>query len=242
MSKKAVIFGATSLIAEHTARLLAAEGWELVLVGRNRQALQAVASNLRLMGCAPVHELLGDAADMSALPQLVDSAHQLLGRFDLALIAWGSFYPNPDARQIQEMERINHTAATALAELLGEALAQQRGGTLAVLSSVAGDVLRPANFFYGSTKAALDADLRKLRLKLAPRGVRVLTIKPGRVETPMTAFAPRSFLTATPAATAAGIRRALQGRRDVVYVPGWLRAAFFVLRLLPKWLVSRLRF
>lgn len=242
MSRKAVIFGATSLIAEHTARLLAAEGWELALVARHREALRAVAAHLRLTGSAPVHELQGDADDMDALPRLVDSTRQLLGRFDLALIAWGSFYPDPDARQIQEMERVNHTATMALAELLGEVLAQQRGGTLAVLSSVAGDVLRPANFFYGSTKAALNADLWQLRLKLASCGVHVLTLKPGRVETPMTAFAPRSFLTAMPAATAAGIRRALRGRRDVVYVPGWLRAAFFVLRLSPKWLVSRLRF
>ena len=242
MSKKAVIFGATSLIAEHTARLLAAEGWELVLVGRHREALQAVASHLRLTGCAPVHELLGDAADMSALPQLVDSARQLLGRFDLALIAWGCFYPNPDARQIQEMERINHVATTALAELLSHVFAQQRGGTLAVLSSVAGDVLRADNYSYGRTKAALTADLQGLRQTLAPCGVNVLTIKPGRVETPMTACIPRSPFSVTPAAIAAGICRAIRSKRDVVYVPGYLRAVFFVLRSLPKWLVKRLCF
>ncbi|MBI5687269.1 MAG: SDR family NAD(P)-dependent oxidoreductase [Verrucomicrobia bacterium] len=242
MSKTAIIFGATSLIAEHTARLLAAEGWELVLVGRNRQALQVVASHVRLTGCAPVHELHGDATDMDSLPQLVESANQLLGRLDLALIAWGCFFPNPDARQIQEMERINHVATTALAKLLGQALAQQRGGTLAVLSSVAGDVLRPANYSYGSTKAALDADLQELRQTLAPCGVRVLTIKPGRVETPLTACVPRSPFSATPAATAAGICRAIQSKQDVVYLPGWLRAVFFVLRSLPKGLVKRLRF
>lgn len=242
MSKKAVIFGATSLIAEHTARLLATEGWELVLVGRNRQALQAVASHLRLTGSAPIHELHGDASDMDSLPQLVDSARHLLGRFDLALIAWGSFYPNPNARQIEEMERINHTATTVLAELLGEALAQERSGTLAVLSSVAGDVLRADNYSYGSTKAALTAHLQRLRQTLSPCGVRVLTIKPGRVETPMTACIPHSPFSATPAAIAAGICRAIRNKRDVVYVPGYLSALFLVLRSLPEWLLKRLRF
>lgn len=242
MSKKAVIFGATSLIAEHTARLLAAEGWELVLVGRHRETLQAVASHLRLTGRAPVHELHGDATDMSSMPQLVDSSRRLLGRFDLALIAWGCFYPNPDARQFQEMARVNHVATAALAELLGQVFAQQRCGTLAVLSSVAGDLGRADNHSYGSTKAALTACLQGLRQTLSPCGVNVLTIKPGRVETPMTACIPRSPFSATPAAIAAGICRAIRNKRDIVYVPGYLRAVFFVLRSLPKWLLKRLRF
>ncbi|MFA6563413.1 MAG: SDR family NAD(P)-dependent oxidoreductase [Verrucomicrobiia bacterium] len=242
MSNKAVIFGATSLIAEHTARLLATEGWELVLVGRNRQALQAVASHLRLTGSAPVHELHGDASDMDSFPRLVDSARLLLGRFDLALIAWGSFYSSPDARQIQEMERINHVAIVALAERLGQVFAQQRSGTLAVLSSVAGDVLRADNYSYGSTKAALTADLQGLRQTLAPCGVRVLTIKPGRVETPMTACIPCSRFTVEPAAIAAGICRAIRRKKSVVYLPGYLCVVFFVLRSLPEWLLKRLRF
>ncbi|MBI5817641.1 MAG: SDR family NAD(P)-dependent oxidoreductase [Verrucomicrobia bacterium] len=242
MSNKAVIFGATSLIAEHTARLLAAEGWELVLVGRHREALHAVASHLRLTGCAPIHELLGDAANTDALPQLVDSARQLLGHLDLALIAWGCYHPNPDARQSREMAQINYVASAALAELLGRVFAQQHSGTLAVISSVAGDVRRSDNYAYGSTKAALTAYLQGLRQTLSPCGVNVLTIKPGRVENPLTAGILRSRFSVEPATIAAGICRAIQRRKSVVYLPGYLRVVFFVLRSLPEWLLKRLRF
>ncbi len=242
MSNKAVIFGATSLIAEHTARLLAAEGWELVLVGRHREALHAVASHLRLTGCAPMHELYGDAEDMDALLQLVDSACRLLGCLDLALIAWGCYYPDPDARQSREMTQVNYVASAKLAELLGRVFAQQHSGTLAVISSVAGDVRRSDNYAYGSTKAALTAYLQGLRQTLSPCGVNVLTIKPGRVETPLTAGILRSRFSVEPATIAAGICRAIQRRKSVVYLPGYLRVVFFVLRSLPEWLLKRLLF
>ena len=241
MSKKAVIFGATSLIAEHTARLLAAEGWELALVGRNRQALQTVAAHLRLTGCAPVYELHGDAADMDALPQQVEAARQLLGRFDLALIAWGVFYQEPDAQQLREMTQVNHRAPAALAELLGRVFAQQRDGTLAVISSVAGDPGWAEHHPYGQTKAALNASLQTLRKTLSPCGVTVLTIKPGPTETPLIACIRRSPFTTDPATVAAAICRAVRNKRSVVYLPGWLRVVFFGMQFLPSWVVRRLR-
>jgi short-subunit dehydrogenase len=106
---------------------------------------------------------------------------------------------------------------------------------------VAGDRGRQSNYVYGSAKAAVTAFTSGLRQRLYPKGVRVLTIKPGFVSTPMTAAFKKGVLWATPAKVAADIVRAMDRRSSVIYTPWFWRPIMWVIRSVPETVFRRLR-
>ena len=113
-------------------------------------------------------------------------------------------------------------------------------GTLAVISSVAGDRGRKSNYVYGASKGALNIFLDGVRNRIDRSGVHVLTIKPGFVATPMTAHLPQNALFATPAKVAAGIFKAVEKRKDVVYVPAFWALIMLILRMIPRRIFKKL--
>jgi decaprenylphospho-beta-D-erythro-pentofuranosid-2-ulose 2-reductase len=117
---------------------------------------------------------------------------------------------------------------------------QQKSGTLAVISSVAGDRGRQSNYVYGAAKGMVNIFAQGLRNRLFKSGVNVLTIKPGFVDTPMTAGFRKGFLWATPERVARDIVKAIAGRESEVYTPVFWRALMIPIRLLPEWLFKRL--
>ena len=122
-------------------------------------------------------------------------------------------------------------------------MAARRGGRIAVITSVAGDRARRSNYIYGTAKGALALFVQGLRAKLHSTGVRVLTIKPGPVATPMTAHMPGSAKFADPAAVACAIYQEIEhGRRDILYVPGRWRWIMTVIRLIPEGIGKQLKF
>ena len=114
-------------------------------------------------------------------------------------------------------------------------------GTLCAIGSVAGERGRASNYVYGAAKSAVSTCLQGLRQRLAPRGVRVATIKPGFVDTPMTARFRKGLLWASPETVGAGIVAAIARGRSVVYLPGFWRIVMAVLRALPEAVFLRLR-
>ena len=118
---------------------------------------------------------------------------------------------------------------------------QSRGGCIAVISSVAGDRGRQSNYVYGSAKGGLDRFLQGLRNRLYRAGVAVVTIKPGFVDTPMTAALPKNALYASPRQVARGVYRAIEARRSVVYLPWFWRPIMLLIKLLPESVFKRLR-
>jgi short-subunit dehydrogenase len=109
----------------------------------------------------------------------------------------------------------------------------KKTGIIAVISSVAGDRGRASNYVYGSTKAMITAFTSGLRQRLYKSNVAVVTIKPGFVDTPMTASFKKGLLWAKPAAVAAMIVRAIDKRKDEVYVPPFWQAAMIVIKMIP---------
>ena len=109
-----------------------------------------------------------------------------------------------------------------------------------VLSSVAGERVRRANFIYGSSKAGLDGFAQGLGDALQGTGARVLIVRPGFVRTKMTAGMPAAPMSTTPEAVAAATAKALAAGRDVVWVPASLRLAFAGFRHLPRVVWRRL--
>jgi len=242
--QKILIVGATSAIAEATARLWAARGEALFLVGRNGARLEAIAADLRVRGAVSVGCLAMDATDRAAHAAMLEAATAALGGLDVALIAHGTL---PDQKACEASVELtlreidnNGLSVVALAMLLATRFEAQGHGTLAAIGSVAGDRGRQSNYVYGAAKGMLDLFLQGLRNRLAKKGVQVLTIKPGFVDTPMTASFKKGALWAQPADIARGILRAIEQRRDVVYLPGFWRLIMAIIRHIPERIFKRL--
>ncbi|MFC4161799.1 SDR family oxidoreductase [Chitinimonas lacunae] len=245
--RNVLIFGATSRIAEETARQLVARGCRLFLVGRNPAKLAAIAADLRTRASDPAH-IHAQAADLDQLadhPTLIEAAVAALGTIDTVLIAHGTL---PDQRACEaSVERTlaeihtNALSVISLSSLVANRFAAQGSGTLAVIGSVAGDRGRQSNYVYGSAKGMVDLFLQGLRNRLARQGVAVVTIKPGFVDTPMTAaFDKKGLLWAQPATVAAGIVAAIDSGREVVYLPWFWRYIMLIIRTIPERIFKRL--
>ena len=244
-SRRVAIFGATSAIAQAVARRMASRGDALVLVGRDAQRLEAVAADLKVRGAAAAHCLAADLADTSRHAELVERARAALEGLDVALIAYGYLGSQRGAEsspaELAAILGTNFTSAASLAMHLAGAFERQGGGTLAAIGSVAGDRGRQSNYAYGAAKGGLAIFLDGLRHRLAGRGVRVVTLKPGFVDTPMTRDFPKGPLWASPDRAAASIVAAIDRGASVAYVPGFWRAIMIAIRALPEWLLFRTR-
>lgn len=242
-ARKIAIFGATSAIAQAVARRYADRGAELFVAARDDDKLASVAGDLEARGAARVGTLVADALDDAAPARFLDEAVSFLGRPDAVLIAHGTLPDNDAVRRdgdaVAESFRVNALSAIALATRFAAWFEEVGGGTVAVIGSVAGDRARPSNYVYGAAKGAVDLYLEGMRHKLADTGVRIVTIKPGFVDTPMTAHLPKGLLFASPARVAAGIERAIDRGVEVAYVPGFWRPILFVIRCLPGFVIRR---
>jgi len=240
--QRILIIGATSAIAEATARVYAARGAAIHLAGRQRARLEAIAADLSTRGGRVTTGLL-DVNDFEAHAEALDAAWQALGGVDVALLAHGTL-PDQSAcdgsvtLSLQEFTT-NGTSTIALSAALAQRL--RPGATLAVISSVAGDRGRASNYLYGSAKAAVTAYLSGLGQRLRPTGVNVLTIKPGFVDTPMTASFRKSPLWAKPDGVANGIVRAIGRRKAVAYLPAFWWAIMLVIKSIPEFVFRRIK-
>ena len=238
--RRVLVLGATSAIAQETARIFAARGDALHLIARNASRLAAVADDLRARGAAAVTTAVHDL-DLDS-GQLVADAAAALGGIEIVLLAQGVLGDPAEYDQSAEAAarvlQTNLVGPVALLTRIAPLL--KEGACIAAISSVAGDRGRASNGVYGASKAGLDAFLSALRNRLFKRGVRVVTIKPGFVDTPMTAQVPKNALFASPAAVARGIVRAVDGTADVVYLPFFWRFIMLVIRALPERIFKRL--
>jgi decaprenylphospho-beta-D-erythro-pentofuranosid-2-ulose 2-reductase len=242
--QRVLIVGATSAIAGETAKQFAKEGAHLFLTGRNPDRLAAVAEDLRVRGAAWVETAALDVAHVASHGPVIDSAISSLGVIDVALVAHGTL-PNQKRCQEQveetvEVLHLNFTATIALLTLLANRLESQRYGCLAVITSVAGSRGRRTNYVYGAAKGGVEIFLQGLRGRLFQSNVTVLTIKPGLVDTPMTAGLRKNALYADAGRVGRGINRAIVRRKDVVYLPWFWRPIMAVLTSLPESVFKRL--
>jgi short-subunit dehydrogenase len=243
--RRILIVGATSAIAEATARLFASRGDALFLAGRGESRLQAIAEDLKVRGAALAETFVLDARAMDRFPALLQTATQRLGGLDAALIAHGTLSDQGACQRSVELLReefdINAISVMALCTVLAQQFETEGHGVIAVISSVAGDRGRQSNYVYGAAKAAVTAFTSGLRQRMYRKGVRVLTIKPGFVSTPMTAAFKKGALWATPAKVAADIVRAMDRGGSVIYTPWFWRPIMWVIRSVPETVFRRLR-
>ncbi|MBL7998427.1 MAG: SDR family oxidoreductase [Candidatus Kapabacteria bacterium] len=233
-----VIIGATSAIAQQTAREFARRGAAIMLCARSQEKLDAVAQDLRAYGASRVLTGIFDASDIKSHHGLIEKYASELGGIDAVLIAYGtlpdndSCYLQPDIAQ-QEFT-LNATSIIGLSAQAANYFEKRGGGVIAVISSVAGERGRQSNFLYGAAKGAVSLYTQGLRNRLSSKNIAVVTIKPGFVDTPMTAHVQKNPLFASAQSVGKAIADAMIARKDVVYVPGFWRFIMAVVRAIPE--------
>ncbi len=239
--KRILVLGATSGIAEASIRIWASRGEDLFLIGRNAERLAAVAADARVRGSGYVDTAVTDLDQTHTHAELLAHAINSLGGLDIAYLAVGVLGDQARAeRSFPEAGHILHTnlvAPVSLLTWLANYCAQRHAGTLAVLSSVAGERGRKSNYVYGSSKAGLSIFVDGLRNRVDREGVKVVTIKPGPVKTAMTEGMKGERKFADVNKVAATIVKALdKGSKgpDLLYVPGIWRVIMTVIRAIPE--------
>lgn len=244
ITKKILVLGATSGIAEATCRIWAAQGAQMFLVARNAEKLAAVAADLKTRGAAYVGTAVADLDETDKHAELLAHAVNSLTGMDIAYLAYGVLGDQPraehDFEQAAQILHSNFVAPVSLLTWLANFCEQRHAGVLAVISSVAGDRGRKSNYLYGSSKAGLSAFLGGLRNRIDREGVTVLTIKPGPVKTAMTADMKGSEKFADVNKVAASIVSAIDKRADNLYVPFQWQPIMFIIRNIPDRIFKKL--
>lgn len=235
--QRIAIFGATSSIAQHVARRLAERETRFFLVGRNAARLDAVAGDLRARG-AEVDVAAVDLDVVGEHAALATTIDEKLGGVDVAIAAHGIMGDpeeyDTDGLAAAKVIHTNLTAPVSLLTFVSERMASRGTGCIVGLSSVAGDRGRRSNSVYGASKAGFTAFLSGLRSRMLGLGVHVITVKPGPVDTPMTAAMPRDRPFASPDTVANDIVRAIDRRADVLYTPWIWRFVMLAVRMIPE--------
>jgi short-subunit dehydrogenase len=249
----ALIIGASSGMGAALARKLVAKGYRVALVARQRERLDALCADLNAAPVGRASQSDGRpiaavyACDVTATedaPALFARITRDVAPLRLVVYAAGTM-PRVTTGQSFDDERamveVNVVGAMRWLGLAADYLEREGRGTLVGISSVAGDRGRPGNGAYMASKAALSTYLDSLRFRLRPRGVHVLTAKPGYVATEMTAGLklPRP-LTVSADRAAAGILRAAEQGRAVAYIPGYWGVIMWLVRALPRSVVARM--
>jgi short-subunit dehydrogenase len=244
--KKILIIGATSAIANACAKLWAKENAQLFLAGRNASKLNQIAADLKVRGADKIETYEIDLTKIELHQAMIDKAFESLKTIDIILIAHGTL---PNQKNCEENVEValqefntNGLSVIALLTLIANKMQQQKFGTIAVISSVAGNRGRFSNYLYGSAKAAVTIFCEGLRARLFHAGVHVMTIKPGFVDTPMTKglSLPKPLL-ATPNQVAQDILNGIEKKKNVIYSLWFWRFIMLIIVNIPNSIFKRLK-
>lgn len=244
--KKILIIGATSAIANSCAKIWAKEKAEFFLVARDQSKLQQVSADLMARRATSVKTHALDLNKFDAHQEMIKASFNALGKIDVVLIAHGTL-PNQKKCEVnvelalQEFSN-NCLSAIAILTLLANKMEKQNCGTIAVISSIAGDRGRSSNYLYGSAKAAVAAFCEGLRARMFKVGVHVLTIKPGFVNTPMTKdLTLPHLLVASPEKVAQDICKAIEKKSDSIYTPFFWWGIMTIIKAIPIAIFKKLK-
>lgn len=243
--KRILVIGATSAIATACCRLWAEQGHEFFLVARDAEKLEQTAQDLEARGAKSVYSFTMDVLDTPQHALMLQQCISTHRQIDIALVAHGTLPDQSACEQDAELAlqefSINGSSVISLLSLLAEQFTLQRCGSLAVISSVAGDRGRPSNYLYGSAKAAVSAFCEGLHARLFKIGVHVITIKPGFVDTPMTqGLALPQALVVSPDYVAKHIVKAIDKKKTVLYTPRFWTLIMLIICNIPTFIFKRL--
>ncbi len=241
-----LILGANAGIGRALATEFALHNYDLILAGRDLEELEALASDLSLRYNVSTRAERVDVIDIdhleSALEACIKPATDSLEGAVLCTGYLGD--PESSKKDLNEARRIldtNFTGSALALNVLANHFELRRKGFICALSSVAGDRGRQSNYLYGSAKGGLTIFLQGLRNRLYHNGVHVITVKPGFVDTRMVFGKPKLPLVATPERVARDIYRAVQQRKNVVYVPWFWQIIMSIVGAIPEGIFKKLK-
>jgi len=244
--KKIVIIGATSAIAEHCARLwVQNQPVDLTLVGRDTQRIERVATDLKVRSPqSQIRVVQAEFLDPEAIDATVENIVQS-GNVDIVLIAHGSLPDQADCQDdlqaCREALDVNGVSPVLYAEAFAKQMAKADHGTIALIGSVAGDRGRKSNYIYGAAKGLVTRYAQGLQHRFAGTGVKVVLIKPGPTDTPMTAHLKGKGAKLAPVEVVAKqIVDAVEAGKPLAYAPGKWWLIMMVIRHLPNFVFNRL--
>ena len=243
-----IVFGATRGIGRAVARALVERGDRVCLLGRNPEELDRSAKDLQCRGNLEVQPVTieCDLTRPEMFASALDLAGQALGKVDAVVVTAATFSTQElfeqDVDLAQQNMTVNFVNTVMFCEHVRKRLVSSGGGTLCVVSSVAGDRGRSPVVIYGAAKAGLTAYLEALDQRYFRYGLRAICIKPGFVRTAMTSGLRVPPFAGTATRVARDIVRAIDRGRTVVYTPAIWKWIMVIVRLLPRALMRRSSF
>lgn len=247
--QRVAIVGGTRGIGRAIARVYAERGDAVCILGRSPEQLSRSVADLQVRGTASQTTVVSVQCDLentSKFSTALDEAERQLGGLDVVVLTAAQFATQEkleaDSTLTHALLNLNFTQTILFCEAARKKLLAKAGGTLCVLSSVAGDRARKPVVLYGAAKAGLSYYLEGLDHRFRDAGLRVICVKPGFVKTAMTAGLKVPPFAGEPDAVAQRIVKAADAGTPVVYAPAawWLVMA--VIRRLPRWVMRRIRF
>lgn len=244
--KHYALIGATSAIAQQCARQwVKRDAALLTLIGRNSVELEAVAKDIQIR--SPESQINIQITDFESATDIQDTVRELFGKaiVDIALIAHGAL---PDQTRCQNdllackaALSINGVSPVLFMEAIAEQMERANHGTLAVIGSVAGDRGRKSNYIYGSAKGLIDRYAQGLQHRFAKIPVRIVLIKPGPTDTPMTAHLKTGGQRLAPVEKVAqDIISGIDRGCSVIYTPRIWHFVMWIIRHLPNLIFNKL--
>lgn len=243
--KKILVIGATSAIAQEVAKLYAANNEELILWGRNSEMLNIISQDLLVRGGKKISFISHDLNDLAIHESKINEIWNTHSKIDIVLLAHGVL-GDPRKAEVNQAEMLhllnsNFVSHVSLLTFISQKMVQQGFGTIAVISSVAGDRGKQSNYVYGSAKAGMTAYTDGLRNRLFPTGVHVLNLKLGPVDTPMTKDHKKTALFGKAPSVAKGIVFAIEKKKNTVYLPMIWRYIMIIINSIPETVFKRLK-
>ena len=244
--KRIVIIGATSTIANHCARLWVKNtAVDLTLVGRDMVKAELVAIDLRARSPQSVIRVLEtDFINPLAIRQLIDGI-VAEGIVHAVLIAHGTLPDQVDCQKdpaaCDQALRVNGVSPVLFAEAFAGHMQKANQGTLAIIGSVAGDRGRKSNYIYGAAKGLVTRYAQGLQHRLQGTGVKVVLIKPGPTDTPMTKYMKQQGRSLAKVEDVARlIVVGINQGKSVVYAPAKWAVIMMIIRHLPNFIFKKL--
>jgi decaprenylphospho-beta-D-erythro-pentofuranosid-2-ulose 2-reductase len=243
--KSVLILGATSAMARAAANQLAGESYGVILAGRDLDEIGLIAKDIQVRYGVKATPLYFDALAYDSHASFFNNCLELSDELKGVLLAYGYLGDQKKGEQdfgeAKAIMDVNYTSCVSILTIAANYLEKEKGGFICVLSSVAGDRGRQSNYLYGSAKGALSLYLQGLRNRLAKSGVKVITVKPGFVDTKMTFGLEGMFLVAQPESIAQAINRSIKKSKDVVYTPKFWWAIMTIIKLIPEKIFKRMK-
>jgi len=240
-----VVYGATSDIAQAIISHYLIGINRLILIARNKEKLDIIKQHYGVFSNCEIITIEHEACNFESLPQLMAEIEQITPTIDIFILAHGILTDQQkayeDNQYFQNSFLTNFNSVVLILKHIADFMKKGSKGTICCISSVAGERGRYSNYYYGSAKAGLTTFLSGLRANLHPYGIKVLTIKPGFVDTKMTAHIKKNFLFATPEDVSIDIVKAINRQRNVIYTPTFWRLIMFIVRSIPETFFKRMK-